>query len=160
MSENQPPRPDEGGNGGAPDPFSRPGLEPRADWSAYPSSPAPDYGDPQAMPPYGVNPYGSPQQPSYGGYAPYGYGQVPHPRGTTALVLGIVGVVVCPFVGIAAFVIGRGVRREIDAEPWRYNNRGQATAGWVLGIISIVYSALVLVYLVVIIGLGVSGYLG
>lgn len=111
----------------------------------------PDYGQPQGYgqqppsygaPPYGVNPY---QQPVYVGYVPPN-----HPRATTALILGIVGVVLCPFVGIAAFVMGGRVRREIDASPGQWSGRGLATAGWVLGIISIIYAAVVLVYIAIV----------
>ena len=112
--------------------------------------PQPDYGSQQPaygatarvygqQPAYGVNPY---QQPVYG-YVPPN-----HPQATTALILGIVGLALCPFVGIAGFVMGGRVRREIDAAPGQWGGRGLATAGWVLGIISIVYAALVLAYIV------------
>ena len=88
-----------------------------------------------------MNPY---QQPVYG-YVPPN-----HPQATTAMILGIVGLALCPFVGIAGFVMGGRVRREIDAAPGQWGGRGPATAGWVLGIISIVYAALVLAYVVII----------
>ena len=109
---------------------------PPPDQTGYPPQPA--YGQ---QPAYGVNPY---QQPAYG-YVPPN-----HPQATTALILGIVGLALCPFVGIAGFVLGGRVRREIDAAPGQWGGRGLATAGWVLGIISIVYAALVLAYVVVI----------
>ena len=132
--------------------------------------PAPDQGYP-ATPPYGYPPapdgypatsgYGTspyevnPYQPTFGGYSPYGYGAaaLPHPQSTTALVLGIVGVTFCPFAGIGALVLGNRARREIDAQPQRYSGRGPATAGWVLGIISIV----VLVFWVLFVALGIAG---
>lgn len=124
-----PPQPDYGSQTA----YSQPG--------SYPAQPAygqqPDYGQ---LPAYGVNPY---QQPAYG-YVPPN-----HPQATTALILGIVGMVLCPFVGIAGFVIGGRVRREIDAAPGQWGGRGLATAGWVLGILSIVYAALVLVFTVI-----------
>jgi hypothetical protein len=41
------------------------------------------------------------------------------------------------------------IRREIDAAPGQWGGRGLATAGWVLGILSIVYAALVLVFTVI-----------
>jgi Domain of unknown function (DUF4190) len=124
----------------------------------YASAPEP-YAQPPA-PAYGVTPY----QGGYGAYNPYGaspYGVVPrnHPQAVLSLVLGIVGMSVCvsvfPLVGIAGFVLGRKARREIDAEPGRYAGRGLATAGWVLGIISIVWSVL----WVLIVVLGFSGQL-
>ncbi len=120
----------------------QPASYPTPEQSGYPAQPAygqqPTYGQ---QPAYGVNPY---QQPGYGYLPPN------HPQATTALILGIVGLALCPFVGIAGFVMGGRVRREIDASPGQWGGRGVATAGWVLGIISIVYAALVLVYVVVI----------
>ena len=115
---------------------------------AYDQQPAygqqPGYGQ---QPAYGVNPY---QQPGYGYVAPN------HPQATTALILGIVGLALCPFVGIAGFVMGGRVRREIDAAPGQWGGRGLATAGWVLGIISIVYAALVLAYVVIIAAVAIA----
>lgn len=106
---------------------------------------APGYGDN----PYGVNPY----QSSYGGVSPYGVAPVPHPRATVAMILGIVGLVICPFVGIAGLVLGNSARKEIDAEPQRYTGRGMATAGFVLGILSVIYS----VFIVLVVVLGLAG---
>ena len=120
--------------------------------SSYPSAgnPYPSYGQPPPTP----QPGSYPQQPAYGvnPYQQPAYGYVPpnHPQATTAMILGIVGLALCPFVGIAGFVLGGRVRREIDAAPGQWGGRGLATAGWVLGIISIVYAALVLAYIVVI----------
>ncbi len=95
--------------------------------------------------PYEVNPY---QQGQYGGYA--GYGPPPnHPQAVTAFVLGLVGVVACGPVGIGGLVIGSRVRREIDAAPGQYGGRGLATAGWVLGIISVVFMVLAVVFLII-----------
>ncbi|HEY5845867.1 MAG TPA: hypothetical protein VIT42_03645 [Microlunatus sp.] len=127
-----------------PDPsgYGQPAVYPPPEQTGYPPQPAygqqPVYGQ---QPAYGVNPY---QQPAYG-YVPPN-----HPQATTAMILGIVGLTLCPFVGIAGFVMGGRVRREIDAAPGQWSGRGLATAGWVLGIISIVYAALVLAYIVVI----------
>ena len=133
--------------------YGQPTAYPPPDQTGYPPQPAygeqpaygqqPTYGQPTygQQPAYGVNPY---QQPAYG-YVPPN-----HPQATTALILGIVGLALCPFVGIGGFVLGGRVRREIDAAPGQWGGRGVATAGWVLGIISIVYAALVLVYVVVI----------
>lgn len=112
---------------------------------------APAYGQQPAygpQPTYGESAY---RQPGYGAYVPPN-----HPKATTALVLGIIGVVLCPFVGIAGFVIGGRVRREIAAAPGQWGGHGLATAGWVLGIISIVYASLLLVYLVILVVVGVA----
>ena len=128
--------------------------DPYPTYGQQPQPPQPDYGSQSAY----TQPGGYPQQPVYGqqpadGVNPYQqpvYGYVPpnHPQATTAMILGIVGLALCPFVGIAGFVMGGRVRREIDAAPGQWGGRGPATAGWVLGIISIVYAALVLAYIV------------
>ena len=76
------------------------------------------------------DPYG---QPGYGqqpmGYAP------DHPRATTALVLGILGLVVCGLVAPFAWRIGRRTLDEIDGSQGRLGGRGTAQAGYVLGIV-------------------------
>ena len=144
-------QPDQGyqqqGYGSQPSSYPSAG-DPYPTYGQQPQPLQPDYGSQSAytqpgsypqQPVYGVNPY---QQPVYG-YVPPN-----HPQATTALILGIVGLALCPFVGIAGFVMGGRIRREIDATPGQWGGRGLATAGWVLGIISIVYSALVLAYIV------------
>jgi hypothetical protein len=138
--------------GSAGDPYPQPGSGPQGPYGSqvgygeqapYGQPAQEQYGQPPSYPAqsgYGVNPY---QQPVYAGY------MVPnHPQATTALILGIVGLALCPFVGIAGFMMGGRVRREIDAAPTQWGGRGLATGGWVLGIISIVYSALVVLYIV------------
>lgn len=132
---------------GSPGGYGQPTAYP-SDPTGYPAPPAygqPDYGQQAGygqLPAYGVNPY---QQPVYGS----GYVLPSHPQATTALVLGIIGLALCPFVGIGAFILGSRARRDIDAAPGQWGGRGVATAGWVLGIISIVYASLVLVYVVI-----------
>lgn len=133
--------------------------------AAYPPQPAgaPPGFDPQPTPPYGstgspydapVAPYGSnpyeytPYQPGYGGSAPYAVVQVNHPKAGTALVFGILGIVLgltCGLgglLGIAGIVQGRQARDEIDAEPGRYGGRSQAVAGLVTGTIGVVIAGL------------------
>ena len=84
----------------------------------------------------------------YPGYA--AYGPPPnHPQAVTAFVLGLVGLVVCTPVGIGGLVIGGRVRKEIDAAPGQYSGRGLATAGWVLGIISVVLLVLAVVFVII-----------
>jgi hypothetical protein len=85
----------------------------------------------------------SPYQGTYGGYAAYGATPVQHPQAVAALVTGVLGVLPCPFVGIAGIVLGSKVRREIDSDPQRYTGRGMATAGLVLGVIGTVFTVLV-----------------
>jgi hypothetical protein len=80
-----------------------------------------------------------------------------HPSATTALVLGILGVVLCQVLSPFAWVIGGRAVREIDASQGALGGRGSANAGRVLGIVGTV---LLLVGLVVgailIVGLAVG----
>ncbi|QYJ03835.1 hypothetical protein KUV85_16155 [Nocardioides panacisoli] len=121
-----------------------------SDWS--------DGGSPPPPPPPGTPPYGTP--PAYG--APMGgYGPaVPlsHTGATTSLALGItsiavavIGACLCGFLGalgalVGPFGIWQGLRArsEIDADPARYGNRGNAVAGLVCSIIGTVLGVLTL----------------
>ncbi|MFP5282874.1 MAG: DUF4190 domain-containing protein [Actinomycetes bacterium] len=111
--------------------------------------------NPYEQQPYGGQGYGQPGygQPGYEQYGQpgYGYGQVaqPHPQGTTVLVLGILGLVVCFIAGIVALVMGNKALKEIDANPGAYNNRQSVQIGRILGIISIAVWALVIVFYVI-----------
>jgi Domain of unknown function (DUF4190) len=59
-------------------------------------------------------------------------------KATAALVLGILGLVFCPFVcSIAALVLGYQSRNEIDSSGGRQSGRSNATAGIVLGWIGV-----------------------
>ena len=125
----------------------------------------PSYADDQPYasgPAYGQSPYeGSPYQASFGGSTPYGMASysappVQHPQATLALILGILGLAACPFVGIAALVIGNKARKQIDAAPGQFAGRGMATAGLVMGIVSVA----LIVLMVLIVVLGVAGALG
>jgi hypothetical protein len=135
---------------------------------APPPSFQPSSGSPYQPPP---NPY--PQPGSFDQYAapnpyaayPAGYGgTVPdHPSATTALVLGIVGlvgVVVCLGIPLVlspfAWVIGSRAVREIDASPGRYRGRENANAGRIMGIIGTVLLVVGAVAFFVIIALAVS----
>jgi hypothetical protein len=129
------------------------------------------YGQPQqgqspyGQPQQGQSPYGQPQygQPEYGqqspGQPPYGqqpYGATPgyghpgqapanHPSATTALVLGLIGLVGIALCGgitlvLSPFAWRMGARavREIDANPGMYAGRDQANAGRIMGLIGTV----------------------
>ncbi len=90
--------------------------------------------------------------PGYGG----GYGQ-PHPDATTVLVLGIIGLVVCPIVSVIGWVKGNRALAEIDANPQTYNNRQTVSIGRILSIVGVALWALSLVSIAVLVGLGVMG---
>lgn len=126
-----------GAYGASPYPTSYPGPNPYVPTQAATSP----YGP---TPPYGSNPYAA---------GPYGYTATNHPQAVASLVLGVVGLVICSYVGIAAFLVGRRARKEILAEPQRYSGLGMATAGWVMGIIGIVLAVLITLFFIV----GLSG---
>ncbi len=76
------------------------------------------------------------QQMPDGRWVQTGYGS--NGKATAALVLGILGLVFCPFVcSIAALVLGYQARGEIDATGGMQGGRSNATAGVVLGWIGI-----------------------
>ncbi|MGI8701588.1 MAG: DUF4190 domain-containing protein [Nocardioidaceae bacterium] len=96
-----------------------------------------------------------PPPPSYpyqgpGGPAGWSGGPAPDQRqATTALVLGILGIVVCSILAPFALVIGRNSLREIDASGGRLGGRGKAQAGYICGIIGTVLLAVGLVVVVI-----------
>ncbi|MEV0347896.1 DUF4190 domain-containing protein [Nonomuraea sp. NPDC050680] len=75
---------------------------------------------------------------SYPNYGPSYYGPPPqtHPNGTTILVLGILSLVMCTFIGPFAWSMGTKALREIDQSGYVYENRGMVSAGRVCGIVS------------------------
>lgn len=75
-------------------------------------------------------------------------GAVDHPKGITILVLGILSLVCCAPLGIAAFIMGNTALKEIDADPARYSNRQIVVIGRILGIIGMVFLVLGIVYFV------------
>lgn len=110
------------------------------------------------------------RQPQQQPYSPYGYpAQAPiqyapeHPRATTSLVLGILGVVLCQILAPFAWSIGKKTLDEIDASQGRLGGRGAAQAGYVLGIVGTVLLALgvvaiviYVIFLVAVIGGGIA----
>lgn len=68
---------------------------------------------------------------------------------TASLVLGILGLVLCPFVcSVLALVLGYQARREIEASGGRISGRGNAQAGIVLGWIGVAFVLLVILLIV------------
>ena len=110
---------------------------------------------PGGQPPYDPNqPYGQGAMPPAGGYgAPPAQN---HPRAMTSLILGILGIVCCSICAPFAWSIGKKAVNEIDASGGRFGGRGQAQAGYILGIIGTVLLAISLV--VVIISLITGGF--
>ena len=66
----------------------------------------------------------------------------PRPRAprarSSALILGIVGIVFCPRCVLFAWVLGRKAEQQVDDSGGTLSGRGEATAGKVLGIVSCV----------------------
>lgn len=159
-----------GASDDTPNPYGSPET-PSDSTAPYSSQSHPTYNPTQGQPadqPYGQSSYGQPGygQSSYGqpayGQAPYaqnayGYAmapQVEHPQGTTVLVLGLVGMLMCQLVSPVAWVMGGKARREAKANPGRYSNEGLITAGWVMGIIGSVIMILVVLMFVALMVIG------
>ena len=115
-------------------------------WQPESWQPAQGPGGPQ--PPQPPGGYGYPPPPgAYPAQGPVQYAP-DHPRATTVLVLGILGVVLCQVLGPFAWVMGKRAMNEIDASQGRIGGRGAAQAGYVLGIIGTVLLGVTLLILV------------
>ncbi len=69
---------------------------------------------------------------------------------TASLVLGILGLVLCPLIcSVLALVFGYQARAEIDASGGRIGGRGSATAGVVLGWVGVAIVALFVLLIVI-----------
>lgn len=137
-------------------------------WTGY-GQPAPPHEQGYQQPAYPQPAYGQPgyPQPAYGqpGYPPYGYtAQAPnHPQATTALVLGLVGLIggfvtcgavflVSPF----AWVIGAKAKREVAASNGQLGGGSTANTGFVLGIIGTVLLVIAVLLWAGVIGLSAA----
>lgn len=148
--------PDQGGGQVTPPPPPPPGA-----WGGQDQgrSPYPDQGGGQVPPPpsggwqdpnQGQPPYGTPGGPQYGGpqYEQQYGGKPSNGMGTAALVVGIIALILAVLffplgilLGIVAAVLGflgrkKAARREAT-------NRGQATAGLVLGLVALLVGGLI-----------------
>jgi len=98
-------------------------------------------------PPPTDGPYG--QQPQYGGQpAPT------HGSATTALVLGILSLVVCGPLGIPAFIIGRRAEREVKMSQGQLSGEGLAKAGWIMGLIAMILMVLAVLLIILLVAIG------
>jgi hypothetical protein len=110
--------------------------------------------DPNQFPPTPPPSWGA-QQPGYG----YGQQMMPtsHPQGTTILVLGILSLVVCSPLGIAAWVMGNKAQAEMAAQPGvNFTNAGQIKAGKICGIIGVAFLVLSVLLVIVALSAGSS----
>ena len=82
----------------------------------------------------------------------------PH-RGTLILVLGILGLVICGPLGIAAWLMGNGDLKAMDAGQMDSAGRSNTNAGRICGMIATILLAVGLVIGVLLLMLGVFGAL-
>lgn len=129
----------------------------------YPPQPPVDPQQPYPQQPYGQVPPPPPPPPAWqpGQPAPNQFAyQAPPPtpgNATAALILGIVGVVMCPVVAsIPAIILGRTAVKEIDASQGRLGGRSSAQAGFILGIVGTVIGLLGTVALIGLFAIGSS----
>ncbi|MGV9414251.1 DUF4190 domain-containing protein [Nocardia sp. NPDC003693] len=90
-----------------------------------------------------------PPQPGY-----YGAPPPDHPQATTVLILGILSLVLCQFLGPVAWVMGKRARDEIDASHGTLGGRGMVNAGYICGIVATCLLALGLLVVVIAIVVG------
>ncbi len=97
-------------------------------------------------------------QPGYGypggAYPPRGFPQRNNSKATTALILGILGLVLCQILSIFAIIVGKEAEREIRYSGGTQGGEGLATAGRVLGWIGVVMFVIVVLAVFVLFGLG------
>ena len=63
------------------------------------------------------------------------------------LVLGILSLICCSPLGIAAWLMGNTALKEIDAQPGRYGNRQLVQIGRILGIVAVVLMVIGIIWL-------------
>lgn len=106
--------------------------------AAFPAPVAPNYSPPPAMP---AGQYAAFPNPNFTpGIAPQ------NGKGTAALVLGILGLFLCPVI-FSVLAIILGVQGKNLADQGLATNRGAAQAGFVLGIIGVVIGGLLFLIL-------------
>lgn len=117
--------------------------EPAPEHPDYPP-PAPVAGTPPP-PPYGAPPQYLPPRPTLPGDG----------KATTALIVGIAGLLCCPLIGILAIIFGKQATREAAAAG--FPQPGNAQAGIVLGWIAIGLAVVAIVFFGLFFALGLAG---
>jgi hypothetical protein len=79
----------------------------------------------------------------------------PH-RGTLILVLGILGLVICGPLGIAAWVMGSGDLKEMNAGTMDPSGRSLTNAGKICGIIASILTIIGVVIFILVFALGMG----
>jgi uncharacterized membrane protein YjgN (DUF898 family) len=80
-----------------------------------------------------------------------------HPKATTSLILGILGIVICGIIAPFAWRMGKRTVAEIDASHGQLGGRGSAQAGYILGLIGTILLGLGLLFVIGALALGVIG---
>ena len=118
-------------------------------------------------PPVPAEPYGTPPPKAEdawrSGPAPPPSGQwaAPPPSmkangAVAALVLGILGILLCPLCAPVAWGLGRKAERLVDASGGTLGGRGEATAGKILGMIGVAFIVIGIVAFIVLVAIGSS----
>jgi hypothetical protein len=119
-------------------------------------------------PPVPVEPAGTPPPPKAEdawrtGPAPPPSGQWAAPPSTAkadgavaALVLGILGILICQLCAPIAWSLGRKAEQAVDASGGALAGRGEATAGKILGMIGTAFLVLIIVGVIVLIAVGTN----
>jgi hypothetical protein len=135
------------------DPFGKPPEDPGPQSAADIWRKASEEQQRQPPPPMAPPP---PPPPPQGQYAGPPVGAQKAEGAITALVLGIIGIVVCQLCAPFAWSIGRKAERLVDASGGTLGGRGEATAGKILGIIGTVFLVLIILFVIVLIGFGLA----
>lgn len=137
------------------EPGSHDDQNPTGSTGATPSGDQPGYWEQRAQQEGQTAPYAQHPYPPAPGQAPGYYpapGQVQyapdHPKATTSMVLGILGLVVCGVLAPFAWSMGKRTMNEIDASNGMVGGRGAAQAGYIMGIIGTVLLIIGLVIVV------------
>ena len=127
---------------------------------SYPPPPGGESSDPgRPGDPGQQNPYGQPGY--YGQQPPYGYPpRQDHPRALLAMILGILGLVVCGPIAPFAWWVGKKAVDEIDASGGQLGGRGMAKAGYIMGIIGTILLVIGVLVVAVMIPVGLQSQSG
>jgi hypothetical protein len=136
------------------DPFGRP-IEGSDDAFAAPA-PADQSRLPSPSPPSDDAWRSTPAPPPSGDYAAPPVSGRRAETAIPAVVLGIVGIILCPLCAPFAWSLGRKAERQVDASGGALAGRGEATAGKILGIVGTVLMVIWIVALVGLLAVGSS----
>lgn len=98
------------------------------------------------------------QPPGVGGIAPAGL--VEHPKASTVLAFGVIGLVAFAPLAIAAWVIGARASREVREQPGVFQSGGSLQTGYILGIVGTIVWVLGLIFLILFYGALFAAYAG